>query len=135
MDKNEKLKFGKFGIKKCGEDHAKTWGELLKFEEGQNWLRWWSDTPSTGKFANYENKQKAEVKEWLGDPAQDTRGGSPAVSMAFVLSKLETIETLVNALVRKSGISLSDVAEANVSSAAEDVGQVEGNTTRVVWEE
>lgn len=115
MEKSDLVKFGKY--------KGKTWGELLEFEAGQGWLRWWAETPSTGKFANYENKQKALIKEWLGEPKKDTRAGSQIVNMAFVLNKLEIIEKLLNALLKKGGMTTE--------------WQEEDTTTgdRVQWEE
>jgi hypothetical protein len=91
MEKSDILKFGKF--------KGKTWGELLDFEAGQSWLRWWSDTPSTGKYANFENKQKATIKEWLGDPKKDTRAGASVVEMSMLLAKLDVIINSINTVI------------------------------------
>jgi hypothetical protein len=115
MQKDDELKFGKH--------KGKTWGDLLKFEDGQNWLRWWSETPSTGKYANYENKQKALIKEWLGEPKIDTRGNTQVLPTAIILNKLEIIEGLLNALIKQNGNNPEPRYENQMESE------------RVVWDE
>lgn len=86
MEKTDVLKFGKY--------KGKSYAELLEFEAGQSWLTWWSETPSQGKYANYENKQKTTVKEWLGQDPKDTRTGTTMVDISFMMNKLEIIEKL-----------------------------------------
>jgi hypothetical protein len=103
--KTDKLKFGKYGIKKCGEHEAKSWEDLLSFEAGQNWLKWWSDTSSQGQYANFENSQKQQVKEWLGDTApQDTRAtATPVMDISFMAAKLDAIEALCKTIITNQG--------------------------------
>ena len=95
MQKNDVLKFGKH--------KGKTWGDLLNTEEGKGWLKWWTNTQSSGQYANYENKQKALIKEWLGEAPKDTRTSASVIDLAFMASKidlivekLEIIERLLN---------------------------------------
>ena len=112
IQKSDEVKFGKF--------KGKTWEELLGFEAGQSWIRWYCDTPSEGKYANANNAQKAEIRKWLGDDHKDTRVKAKVVDMAFVLSKLEVIERLLNTLI-----------------AQKDVNQYEKETDvdRIQWDE
>lgn len=105
LTKTDKLKFGKYGIKKCGEEGAKTWEQLLGFEAGINWLKWWSDTASQGQYANYENSQKQQVKEWLGDTQpKDTRAGAQIIDLAFIMAKIESIEALCKTILANQGV-------------------------------
>jgi hypothetical protein len=111
MEKTDVLQFGKH--------KGKTWEDMLRNEEGQNYIRWYVKQPSSGKWANKNNKEKATLSEWLGDTPKDTREGASVIDLAFMMNKIEILERLLNAILTKLGVSTWEQEEAKSGTKVE----------------